>query len=114
MIGRLSGCITLSIMFAGVAAAEEPEGQKLFLAQKCNLCHSVAAAKIKATITDEKKVVELTGVVTKRDADWLRRYLRKEEKIEDREHKKAFKGEAKDLDTLVQWLLTLKPVEPAK
>jgi len=88
-----------------VQAAEQPlDGKEIFLAQKCNLCHSVPPAGIEATTKSEKmKGPDLVDL--KRDADWYERWLRKEVELNGKLHMKAFPGSDAELDALVEWLL---------
>lgn len=88
-----------------VQAAERPlDGKEIFLAQKCNLCHSVPPAGIEATTKSEKmKGPDLVDL--DRDAEWLEKYLTKEVELNAKPHMKEFKGGEEQLDALVGWLL---------
>ena len=85
-------------------AAESLDGKTIFLAEKCNLCHSVPPAGIEASIKSEK----LRGpdlVNLKPPGEVLAKYLRKDAQIDGKEHKKAFTGSDEELGALVAWLL---------
>jgi mono/diheme cytochrome c family protein len=89
---------------AGAADAKE-----LFVASKCVKCHSVEsqgiAAKPKAGEEDE--VEDLSKVGTERTAEWIQKFLRKEEAIDGKKHKQKFRGTDADLETLATWLASL-------
>lgn len=105
---------TLLFALAGpvsTTAFAEPPGQKIFVDKKCVQCHAISALKIKATKKPKKKdrkPPDLSGAGIERTAKWMTKYLLKKEKIEDRKHKKKFRGDAADLATVTKWLATLK------
>ncbi len=89
------GILTL-VAVVGLAgpAAAEVEGQKVFEAQKCNMCHAVPSAGIEAKTTSEKmKGPDLVDL--KRDAKWIAGYLQKTYGVEI---------------TFVKWLLVGVPL----
>lgn len=90
-----------------VAAAQSDgaaEGQQIFLAQKCNLCHSVSTAGIEATTkSDAMKGPDLVDL--ERDAATLESYLTQKSDLDGKKHKKAVKASDPELDALVSWLL---------
>jgi cytochrome c5 len=106
--------VSIASFYSGAAAAPAPaaapaagaglDGKALFLAQKCNLCHSIPAAAIERTTKSEKVAgPDLPGKHT--DAALLKKYVTKLEAIEGKKHGKEFKGSAAELDALVTWLL---------
>lgn len=89
-------------------SSEGMDGQDIFLAQKCNLCHSVEAADIEATTKSDKlKGPDLSKVTERHEDDWIADYLRKEETMNGEEHKKAFTGSDEQLGALIQWFRSL-------
>ena len=88
------------------AAAAGPDGKAIFLAQKCNLCHSIETLGIQRTSKAEKtKGPDLAGQAKRHNADWTKRWLNKEEQLNGKKHLMAFKGTPQELDTLVAWLM---------
>jgi cytochrome c2 len=89
------------------AEAQAPkilDGKQIFLAQKCNLCHSIPPAGIQATVKSEKmKGPDLTGLA-KRDATLLNSYLRKKADINGKKHGKEFTGNDEEIGALIAWL----------
>lgn len=94
------------------AAAAEPTdapGKGIFLAQKCNLCHSIAAADIVKTTKSEKLAgPDLDGVGSRHEEAWMTAYLLKKEAMEGKNHPKEVKASEADLAALVGWLGSLK------
>ncbi|HEX2645386.1 MAG TPA: cytochrome c [Thermoanaerobaculia bacterium] len=87
------------------AAAAELDGKQIFLAQKCNLCHSVSSAGIAATVKSEKvKGPDLAGLVVKQDARLLTDFLHKKAEIDGKKHGKEFTGSDQELAAVIAWL----------
>jgi len=109
---RIAPLVALALLlglFLGASTAAAEDGQAIFEAQKCNLCHSVPAAGIEAKTKSEKmKGADLLTVTEGMDAEWLKQYLKKEVELNGEEHKRPFKGTDEELQTLVDWLLEQK------
>jgi len=89
------------------AAAADPglDGKKIFLAEQCNLCHTVGTAGIEAkTKSDKLKGPDLDTVTAKHEAKVLVQYLRQAVELDGSKHKKAFKGSDEELGALLAWL----------
>ncbi len=87
------------------AAGGAPDGKAVFLAKKCNLCHSLASAAIERTSKSEKtKGPDLGGVGKRHDAAWMKRWLAKEEQLNGKKHQLAFKGTPQEMEALIAWL----------
>lgn len=89
---------------------EDPPGKVIFKDSKCGTCHSITAQGI-AKAGEEKKekaAPDLSDVGTKHKADWISKYLLKKETLNDDKHLKKFKGTDEELETLSNWLATLK------
>ncbi|MBI1937882.1 MAG: c-type cytochrome [Ignavibacteriales bacterium] len=87
--------------------AEEPKGKILFKESKCVSCHAIESQgfvkKGKSTAPD------LSDVGSKHsDIEWLKKYLTKQETMNDLKHAVSFKGGEEELQTLGEWLTTLK------
>jgi cytochrome c5 len=87
--------------------ADQPsdDGKKVFVDNKCNMCHTVKSAGIESKKSD---AVDLSAVGKDKTEEFLMKYLKKETKLNDKDHKASFKGTDEDLTKLVQWLSTLK------
>ena len=84
------------------------EGPELFVAKKCVKCHTVESHQIKTTSTkDPSKITDLSKVGSELDKESLVAYIKKESMRNDKKHKLKFKGEETELNTLVDWALTL-------
>lgn len=105
--------LALAVSTPPTAVAEEEgglDGQEIFMAQNCNMCHAVSSAGIEAKTTSEKmKGPDLVGI--DKDAEWLAQYLKKEVEMNDGLHKKEFKGSDEELQALIDWLLEQRPAE---
>lgn len=101
--------LAAAVLFAGAIAfaapgAEAADGKEVFLAQKCNLCHAVSSAGIEATTTNEKLKGPDLSTVEMPDAAALAAYLKQEEMIDGKKHKKKFTGSDEELSALIAWL----------
>ncbi len=81
------------------------DGKKVFVDNKCAMCHTVKSQGIESKKSD---AVDLSSIGKSRTEDFLMKYLKKETKLNDKDHKSTFKGSDEDLKKLVSWLLTLK------
>ena len=81
------------------------DGKKVFVDSKCNMCHTVKSAGIESKKSD---ATDLSTVGKDKTAEFLMKYLKKETKLNDKDHKSSFKGSEDELTKLVNWLLTLK------
>ena len=90
---------------SGAAAPAKADGKQIFLAQKCNLCHTVSSAGIERTMKSEKMAgPDLTNLAAKQDAAALTKFLRKEGEIGGKKHGKAFTGSDEELGAVISWL----------
>ena len=107
-VSVLAAVVLLSTFYSGPArgaAAAKPDGKELFLAQKCNLCHSVSSAGIERTIKSEKVAgPDITNLASQQDAATLTKFLKKEGEIDGKKHGKLFTGSPEELSALVSWL----------
>lgn len=91
-----------------VVYAEDAPGQAVFMAQKCNTCHSVEAVGIEAKMKSEKmKGPDLTDVASRHDAEWITKYLNKEVDIDGKKHSKGFTGTDEELQQLLDWFKSM-------
>jgi len=101
-----------AIVALGGAGTTDSTGKSIFLANKCNTCHSIQAqgiAKAGNESTNAKNPPpDLSGVGLKHQAAWIAKYLQKKETLDDEKHLKKFKGPDEDLATLAAWLESQK------
>jgi len=88
-----------------IAETDEPDGKKIFIDNKCNMCHTVKSVGIESKKSDAIDIVQLEEG---KNAEFWIQYLMKKEKLNGKDHKTAFKGKEEDLKKLVDWMLTLK------
>lgn len=90
---------------APVSLADGVDGKAVFLAQKCNTCHSMSTVAIEAkTKTGKLAGGDLVGKSQAHEVVWLGKFLKGEEKLNGEVHKKKFTGTEAELDVLIQWL----------
>lgn len=100
----------LVALSTGAGSARAADAKELFTSSKCVRCHSIESQGVAATpqAGDEDKVKDLSKVGSERSADWIQKFLRKEETLDGKKHKLKFRGSDADLGTLATWLATLK------
>ena len=103
----LVAVLLLAVLYSGPAAGQKVDGKAIFLAQKCNMCHSVSPAGIEKT-TKSEKMAGPDIVNLKTDAATLTKYLRKQADLNGKKHVKGFTGSDEELGALVAWMLAQK------
>jgi mono/diheme cytochrome c family protein len=88
-----------------IADQSGDDGKKVFVDSKCSMCHTVKSAGIESKKSD---ATDLSTVGKDRTVEFLTKYLKKEVKLNDKDHKSSFKGTDDELKKLVEWLSTLK------
>lgn len=102
--------------FAGVLTsagmiANGGNGKAIFVQNKCVKCHSIESQGLKRDgepPAGGKIPPDLSTVGTKHDANWMTKWLLKEEEQNGKKHLKKFGGSEDDLKTLTGWLAGLK------
>ena len=88
----------------------EPAGKKIFMDQKCNVCHSIESQSI-VKKTASSKAPDLSNIGAEKSAEWIAKFITKEEKLNNKAHPKGWTGKKEDLTTLSDWLATLKKAQ---
>jgi len=101
----ISAIVALFAFAFSFSQSTESDGQQIFVDSKCTKCHSIESLEIVST---KDEPTDLSNVGADKDADLLKKYLLKEEPINEKNHKTKFKGSDEELNKLVDWLLTLK------
>ncbi|HEY1306599.1 MAG TPA: cytochrome c [Vicinamibacterales bacterium] len=103
----LAMCVAVVVVSAATAAAQTADaGQKVYTAQKCNVCHSVAGVGNKKGALD--------GIGSKLSADDIRAWITDaptmaaKAKADRKPPMKAYTLPKEDLDALVGYLQGLK------
>jgi mono/diheme cytochrome c family protein len=103
--------LMLVLSFASVSQATG-DGKAIFEANKCNLCHSIDSQGITKK-SEKMEGAELSDVGNRLEsADWLKAFIKQEETKEGEKHKKKYKGTDEELDTLANWIMSLKQESP--
>jgi len=84
---------------------QDSDGKEIFLDSKCNKCHTVISMEITSKKDD---AIDLSDAGSVGDVQFLKSYLLKEAEIDDKSHKTKFKGSEEELNTLAEWLTSLK------
>lgn len=103
----------VAIAFVGLLvspmAARAADGKDLFLANKCNNCHTMEKFEIDRKINSEKtNGPDLSTVGDRHEAAWIVKFVKKEETLHDKNHLNNYKGSDKDLENIAAWLASLK------
>lgn len=81
-------------------------GKELFVTQKCQTCHALSTAGIEAKTTKGPMAgPDLAGIGASYDAEWIAKYVKGEETIDGKKHKKPYKGSDEDLQAIIGWML---------
>lgn len=107
LISLLSAFFLFAMVSVVAAQETEPAGKKIFLDQKCNLCHSIDSQTI-AKKTATSKAPDLSNIGSTQSAEWIAKFISKEESLNNKKHVKGWTGSKEDLTTLSTWLATLK------
>lgn len=112
MARTFSICFTFFVFILVSIKGASADGKKLFTDNKCNKCHSVKSDGIEplpSSLKEKKEITDLSSVGIKRDAEWLKKFQKKEIANEEgKKHKEKWKGTDEDLEQIVNWLITLK------
>jgi cytochrome c553 len=87
-----------------IGQTQDHPGKKIFMNSKCQTCHTVESHEI---TSKAKKTTDLSNVGAIYRANFLEKFLVKEEKIGGKVHPQAFKGSHEELHQLSEWLQTL-------
>ncbi len=86
-------------------------GKDIFLKSKCSKCHTITSQGIEregTAPTSGKLPPDLSGVGLKHNAEWMEKWLLKEQEMNGKKHLKKFSGSDEELESLTNWLATLK------
>ena len=99
---RMIFLFLMTLFLARIAAAEDPAGKTLFLANKCNTCHSIQSDAITAKM--KGPAPDLSTIGDTKTADWITKFLKKQEALDSKKHPKEWTGKEEDLATIAKWL----------
>jgi hypothetical protein len=101
--------------YLGAEEQKTKDGKTIYIDAKCGNCHAITVEKIIPPKKPAGKVPppDLSDIGLKLKADFMVKYLKKEEALNDKKHLIAFKGEDADLQILATWLESLKTAPPA-
>lgn len=101
------GLCVLSFLATAAFAQEEPAGKKLFVDNKCNMCHSITSASVDKKMASAKGP-DLSNLGADHDAAWITKWLNKEVDLEGKKHPATVKMADADMKTMVDYLASLK------
>ena len=79
--------LLLAVFYTGPAVGAD--GKAIFLAQKCDMCHSVASAGIESK---NSKADPSACTIAAHDAAWIQAYITKQVDKDGKKHMKEVKG----------------------
>jgi cytochrome c551/c552 len=98
----------LILVVATAPVSYAADGKALFAEKKCDLCHTIESQGIQKK-SEKMKGAELSDAGNRvSSADWLKKFLTQEELKEGEKHQRKWKGTDEELDTLANWILSLK------
>jgi len=103
----------LAIGNLSTTAQTAPDGKQIFTDKKCNSCHSIESLGIERT-NPKAKGTDLSKVGDELTEEFIAKYLKKEETLNDKKHGIAFKGTDEEFSALVKWLASLKAEEKSE
>jgi mono/diheme cytochrome c family protein len=102
--------ILIALLFAPLTAWAQADliakGEKVFADKKCVPCHAIKGKG--GTVGPTARGPELSTVGAKRDAQWLRTYLKDPKAVNPKAKMMAFKGTDEELEALVAYMGSLK------
>jgi cytochrome c2 len=132
-LAGLAALAILALLSSSTAEAGPAEdGKALYVKNECSKCHAVATQGIEVTDPEEEDEEEeedpfaeegeeaepedLSGIGARWEhgEDGMAKWLTKKLEIEGELHKKKFPGPKKELQALIDWLMTLTEEAPAE
>jgi len=98
--------LLIGFMVVKAQQTEEPKGKLLFKENKCITCHAVESQGF--VKKGKSSAPDLSDVGNSLKPEFMTKYLKKEEKLNDAKHMGNFKGSQDELKVLVDWLSSLK------
>ena len=107
---RVVTLFTLLGVFVGVSLcmAADDAGQKAFLKEKCDRCHSVSSLGIEARDKEEEAPDMSNASASLPSAEWAKDWVLRKETKDGKKHQKPYQGSKKNLDKISKWLMTLE------
>jgi len=101
----ISAIVALFAFAFSFSQDQNIDSKQIFIDKKCTNCHTISSLGITSKKDD---AFDLSNAGMVNDAEVMKSYLLKENKINEKEHKYKFKGTDEELNSLVEWLMTLK------
>jgi CxxC motif-containing protein (DUF1111 family) len=101
----ISAIVALFAFAFSFSQDQDLNGKQIFVDSKCNNCHTVTSIEITSKKDD---AVDLSNAGSAGDGQLIKSYLLKEVKINDNDHKVKFNGSEAELNTLSEWLASLR------
>jgi hypothetical protein len=101
----ISAIVALFAFAFSFSQDKDLDGKQIFIDSKCNNCHAVTSNEITSKKDD---AVDLSNASSAGDAQLIKSYLLKEAKINDKDHKVKFNDSEAELNSLSEWLASLK------
>ena len=90
-----------SMAWAQIDPAQVAKGEKVYLEKKCAICHAIRG-------TGGKAGPELNAEGAKREAQWLKTFMKDPKVLVPKAKMMPFKGGDEELEALVEYLGSLK------
>lgn len=96
-------CLTAPNVFCQI---KTDDAKDIFLTEKCQRCHSITILNIENS--GQKEVSDLSATGSRHKAEWLVKYLKREESLNGKKHLKNLKTSGANIEKLAKWLATLQ------
>ncbi|MEI7811923.1 MAG: c-type cytochrome [Ignavibacteria bacterium] len=100
------GLVSVLFVTSALTAQAGGDGRKIFESNKCTMCHSIKVEKIEKS--GKSNAPDLSTVGSEKKAEWIQKFLKKEETNAGKKHAIAFKGTDAELKTVAEWLVKHK------
>lgn len=98
--------IVVLVLVAQEKNFDEELAKSKYIEAKCNTCHAFSHLGIEAkNKSASNKAPDFCNFKAQHDKDFFKKYLKKEEAINNKKHPVAFKGSDEDLDLILTLIL---------
>lgn len=98
----------LGVFVGASLCTAQDAGQKAFLRERCDRCHAISSLGIEAKDEEEEAPDLSNAGATLPSAEWIEKWVLREETKDGKKHQKPYEGSKKRLTQISEWLMTLE------